>query len=95
MTAVTVRQIIEEWDCRRIYALQELAEEADLGEKEVILAFSRDRKMARVVDQVGSVLTCYAFDGQRYDVDQLLDHQERSFGIRLQLGLRVPLRRAA
>lgn len=80
-TVVMVKRIITDWDCRRVYALQAIADRNRLGPREVVLAFNTRLTMARVVDASGSILTIYADPGHEFVLDTLFDGREETFGI--------------
>jgi hypothetical protein len=84
-----VRKILVDWDCRRIRDLQDIAFVELTKARDVILAFNRSQTMARAVDENGSIFTCYALDGMKFDVDDLLHKMEQHMGINFHASIAV------
>jgi hypothetical protein len=83
INTVTVRvvRIVEDYDCRQIRRLQQLAYRLGMNDREVVLAFNRTCTIARAADADGNIFTAYAFEGYKFDVERLLHGGEHTFGI--------------
>lgn len=82
MSVVRITHIIDGWDMRQRHKLRKSRRANALKAGECIVAFSRSRKMARIIDSVGAIHDYYAEEG-RFSVDRL--QKEVRAGIYLEL----------